>query len=176
MVRKVLHLPCFHHPVSLLLAFWGYSNNGLIRQCLSLCMQLLNGRVLRAAARRADDFANSSAGGSFVTSSGAWLSNPVGVLKAFDASGNATSALLTLADPRYDAATHTLSFKVLLLFSVQQMWGDIGVAVEAALYSRMALDCTALYHTDKCRKGTVCMQCRWLLRSTLARCQHACTA
>lgn len=56
----------------------------------------------------------------FVTSSGTWLSSPVGVLKASDSSGNPTSALLTLADPRYDAATHTLSFKVLFCLCPEQ--------------------------------------------------------
>ncbi len=104
-----------------------------------------------------------------MTSAGAWLSSPVGVLKAFDGSGNATSALLMLADPHYDAATRTLSFKVLLLLILQRVWGrrercvadrQPGHCLRAhtlcvqglwlsAWQARVALGCTALYYADK---------------------------
>ena len=75
----------------------------------------------------------------FVTSSGAWLSSPVGVLKASDSSGNPISALLTLADPRYDAATHTLSFKVLLCLCGEQ--ASPAVKRGAARCSRCGVPC-----------------------------------
>ncbi|KAK9821975.1 hypothetical protein WJX81_008402 [Elliptochloris bilobata] len=61
------------------------------------------------------DFANSSAGGKFVTAAGQWLDHPMAVLKAANGSGNMTSALLSLGDPRYDAARHTLTFKTKIM-------------------------------------------------------------
>ena len=60
----------------------------------------------------AADFANASAGGKFVMADGSWLSKPTAVLRAMDATGNMTSALLSLAQPHYDAASRTLTFKV----------------------------------------------------------------
>ena len=61
---------------------------------------------------RAGDFANSSAGGKFVTAAGSWLDNPVAVLKADDDTGNPVSAILSLAEPRYSTARRILTFKV----------------------------------------------------------------
>ena len=61
---------------------------------------------------RAGEFANSSAGGEFVSAAGSWLSNPAAVLKATDDDGSPTSVLLSLAEPRYDNASRTLTFKV----------------------------------------------------------------
>ena len=58
------------------------------------------------------DFANSSAGGKFVTAAGHWLDSPVAVLKASDGSTNTTSALLALSEPHYDSTANTLTFKV----------------------------------------------------------------
>ena len=62
--------------------------------------------------RGAGDFANSSAGGKFVTAAGQWLDSPVAVLKASDGSINMTSALLALSEPHYDSTANTLTFKV----------------------------------------------------------------
>ncbi|KAK9821953.1 hypothetical protein WJX81_002224 [Elliptochloris bilobata] len=61
------------------------------------------------------DYANASAGGKFVTASGNWLDQPTGVLRATDGSGNPTSALLSLADPHYDATSKTLTFQAKIL-------------------------------------------------------------
>lgn len=51
-------------------------------------------------------------GGKFVSAAGAWLSNPVAVLRATDDSGNQTSALLKLSAPHFNAMQRTLTFKV----------------------------------------------------------------
>ena len=60
----------------------------------------------------AAEFANAFVGGKFVTTDGSWLNKPTAVLRAVDATGNMTSALLSLAQPHYDADSHTLTFKV----------------------------------------------------------------
>ena len=52
-----------------------------------------------------------------MSAAGAWLGNPVAVLKASNDSGSAASALLSLAEPRYDADDRTLTFKVCFLHS-----------------------------------------------------------
>ena len=44
--------------------------------------------------------------------SGSWLDSPVAVLKATDDDGKPASVLLSLAEPRYDNASRTLTFKV----------------------------------------------------------------
>lgn len=47
-----------------------------------------------------------------MTASGSWLDSPVAVLKATDDDGKPASVLLSLAEPRYDNASRTLTFKV----------------------------------------------------------------
>ena len=66
----------------------------------------------RGDCHRAGEFANSSMGAKFVSAAGAWLSNPVAVLRATDDTGNHTSALLKLSAPRFNATQRTLTFKV----------------------------------------------------------------
>ena len=66
----------------------------------------------RGVRRGAGEFTNSSMGGKFVSAAGAWLSNPVAVLRATDDTGNQTSALLKLSDPHFNATQRTLTFKV----------------------------------------------------------------
>ena len=44
--------------------------------------------------------------------SGSWLDSPVAVLKATDDDDKPASVLLSLAEPRYDNASRTLTFKV----------------------------------------------------------------
>ena len=56
-------------------------------------------------------FANGSAGGKFVGASGQWLAQPTAVLRATDSTGSRVSALLSLAEPSYNATRGTLTFK-----------------------------------------------------------------
>ena len=96
----------------------------LVREALSLsnCKSVLKQgcQTPRTEAKKpfrgAADFANGSAGGKFVTSSGQWLDHPVGVLQATNGSANMTSALVSLASPRYDATRKTLTFQVRLIW------------------------------------------------------------
>ena len=60
---------------------------------------------------RAADFADDRPGAYFVSATGRWLDSPVAVLKA-TSGGRAVSALVSLAEPHYDAASQTLTFKV----------------------------------------------------------------
>ena len=73
--------------------------------------RLLMAGVSYTGWRSAADFANASAGAKFVTAEGSWLSKPTAVLRAMDATNNMTSVLLSLAQPHYDAASRTLTFK-----------------------------------------------------------------
>ena len=59
----------------------------------------------------ADEFSNGGAGSRFVAPSRQWLDSPVAVLKATNGTAIA-SALLSLADPHYDAAIGELTFQV----------------------------------------------------------------
>ena len=63
----------------------------------------------------AGEFANGGAGSRFVAPSGQWLDSPVAVLKATNGT-SITSALLSLADPNYNATTGELTFKVRLFW------------------------------------------------------------
>lgn len=60
---------------------------------------------------RAADFADDRPGAYFVSATGRWLDSPVAVLKA-TSGGRAVSALVSLAEPHYDAASQTLTFNV----------------------------------------------------------------
>ena len=81
------------------------------------CVRYRNYVQAESACACAGDFANSSAGGTFEEADGHWLHQPTAVLRAKDESGMvATSALLSLAQPRYDATHHTLTFQVRFCF------------------------------------------------------------
>ena len=64
-------------------------------------------RCSQPPALRAAAFTNTTAGSEFVSRNGRWLSDPVVLLRA-----NSSSALLQLANPVYDAAAKTVTFKV----------------------------------------------------------------
>ena len=83
-----------------------------------VCVRCRNCVQAESACACAGDFANSSAGGTFEEADGHWLHQPTAVLRAKDESGMvATSALLSLAQPRYDATHHTLTFQVQFCFT-----------------------------------------------------------
>ena len=93
------------------------SNNCLLAPGRVVCQEHTSTHTCPQAnrpCRGAGDFANGSAGGKFVTSSGDWLDHPLGVLQATNGSANMTTALVSLASPRYDAARNTLTFQVRL--------------------------------------------------------------
>lgn len=60
------------------------------------------------------DFADARPGARFVSPTGRWLDNPVAALEA-TSGGRMVSALVSLADPHYDATSQALTFKAVLL-------------------------------------------------------------
>ena len=101
------------------------------RACLPLIARHHESVQAECPCACAGDFANSSAGGTFEEADGHWLHQPTAVLRAKDESGMvATSALLSLAQPRYDADHHTLTFQVQIY--VLQSPEDILCGVGAA--------------------------------------------
>ena len=83
----------------------------LWRNSLPSAPELFSSNSRSNPQNRAADFADGRPGAYFVSATGRWLDSPVAVLKA-TSGGRAVSALVSLAEPHYDTASQTLTFKV----------------------------------------------------------------
>lgn len=74
------------------------------------------------------DFANSTAGAKYVSSSGQWLNNPTATLYGFDQNGTDHSILVTLSSPMTDVDSKMVTFNATVISNSTAIKSSKGVA------------------------------------------------